>query len=434
MEPMQQKRKLERYRRRIGLTQAFANVNNKIWAFVNEDHMVDIIFDLEPQLTMKLTNMDTQISFIVTLVYAKCDSIERIELWDTLYALARDMTFPWLVAGDFVIWDEEEKFGGLPVSLNEVNDFRHCINTCNLFDLGFKGSIYTWWNGRVEEDCIFKRLDRCLANIKFQQMLPGVEITHLSKIGSDHSPMLLTCNPTAVPIKKNPTQENRARLQKVQAELIRYLALEEEFWKQKAGMNWFQDGDRNTKFFHAQVNGRRKRLQLKRIQNSDGNWLEDNETMAEEAIKFYKAQFHEEQEGQTALLVVFFHICWDIIGEDIVKMVKAFFNGQELPRCITHTNMVLLPKKKDVISFSDMRPVSLSNFVNKIFSRVIHERLVGYLPNLISDEQAGFVKGRSIVKNILLTQEIITDIRLRTKAGPNVVIKLDMAKAYDRLS
>lgn len=60
-------------------------------------------------------------------------------------------------------------------------------------------------------------------------------------------------------------------------------------------MNWFQDGDRNTKFFHAQVNGRRKRLQLKRIQNSDGNWLEDNETMAEEAIKFYEAQFHEEQ-------------------------------------------------------------------------------------------------------------------------------------------
>lgn len=57
----------------------------------------------------------------------------------------------------------------------------------------------------------------------------------------------------------NPTQPNRERLQKVQAECIRYLALEEEFWKQKAGMAWFQDGDRNTKFFHPQMNGRRKR-------------------------------------------------------------------------------------------------------------------------------------------------------------------------------
>ncbi|XP_019232503.1 PREDICTED: uncharacterized protein LOC109213197 [Nicotiana attenuata] len=200
--------------------------------------------------------------------------------------------------------------------------------------------------------------------------------------------------------------------------------------------------------------------------------------MAEEAVRFFKAQFHEETvpssfdiidhipnlidsvqnlelikqpskdevknavmglNGESAggpdgFIGSFFHSCWEIIGDDIVEMVKAFFSGHELPRFITHTNLVLLPKKKEVVSFSDMRPISLSNFVNKIFSRVVHERIAGLLPNLISEEQAGFVKGRSIVENVLLTQEIITDKRLRTKAGPNVVIKLDMAKAYDRLS
>ncbi|XP_019257605.1 PREDICTED: uncharacterized protein LOC109235806 [Nicotiana attenuata] len=353
MEPMQKPRKMEWYRRKIGMLQAFSNVSNKIWVFVDEDHGVDVMINMEQQMTMKLTNLDTQISFIVTFVYARCDAIERIELWDSMYYLARDMTLPWLVAGDFnVIWDEEEKFGGLPISMNEVNDFRHCVNTCNLSDLGFKGSIFTWWNGRAEDDCIFKRLDRCLANIEFQQMLPTIEVEHLSKIGSDHSPMLLTCSSDAIPIKKtfrflkfltkhpsfkdvvkenwevdfsgdpfilfnhklkklkkalsiwsratygdifqkiasleevvlvheaeferNPSYQNRERLQKVQAELIKYLALEEEFWKQKAGMTWFQDGDRNTKFFHAQLNGRRKRLQLKRIQDTAGNWLEDS--------------------------------------------------------------------------------------------------------------------------------------------------------------
>ncbi|XP_075101794.1 uncharacterized protein LOC142177223 [Nicotiana tabacum] len=102
-----------------------------------------------------------------------------------------------------VIWDEEEKFGGLPVSLNEENDFRHCMNTYNLTDMGFKGSIYTWWNGRAEEDCIFKRLDRVFANMELQQLWPGLEITHLSKIGSDHCPLLLTYNPDSVPIKKS---------------------------------------------------------------------------------------------------------------------------------------------------------------------------------------------------------------------------------------
>lgn len=80
-------------------------------------------------------------------MYAKCDAIKKIELWDTLYALASDMSAPRIVGGDFnVIWDEKEKFGGLPISLTEVDDFRHCINTCNLHDLGLKVSILTWWN------------------------------------------------------------------------------------------------------------------------------------------------------------------------------------------------------------------------------------------------------------------------------------------------
>ncbi|XP_070008698.1 uncharacterized protein [Nicotiana sylvestris] len=151
-----------------------------------------------------MTHTETRIVQNVTLVYAKCDAIERIELWDSLYAMAADMDVPWLVGGDFnVIWDDEEKFGGRPVTLNKVDHFRHCMNTCNLFDLGFKGSIYTWWNGRAEEDCIFKRLDKCMANIDFQQMFPRIEVTHLPKTGSDHCPMLLKCNLESTVVKKS---------------------------------------------------------------------------------------------------------------------------------------------------------------------------------------------------------------------------------------
>jgi len=393
-----------------------------------------------------------------------------------------------------------------------------------------------------------------VANAEFQQIFPGIEVQHLAKIGSDHSPMQLRCDIKNPPVKKpfrflnfwvehasfkevvkqnwnadfsanpyvlfnhklkkvkkalsgwskstygdifqkiasleevvivheaefeaNPTKQNRQRLQKVQAELIRYLALEEKYWKQKSGMSWFKDGDRNTKFFHAQVRGRRKKLQLSRIQNSQGMWIEEEEEIVAEAIQFFQDQFSESAaptsfdiirhvpsliySGQNEDLIKhpmleevraavfglngdsaggpdgftgkFYQSCWDIIGDDLFDMVRAFFNGHELPKCVTHTNLVLLPKKKEVCTFSDLRPISLSNFTNKVVSRVIHERLVGLLPNLISEEQAGFVKGRSIVENILLTQEIVTDMRLRIKAGPNVVLKLDMTKAYDRLS
>lgn len=155
---------------------------------MDERFDITVLYDLEQQMTLKLFDTETNKDFILTLVYARCDAIDRIELCASLDYLAQDMVLPWIVGRYFnVIYDEEEKFGGLPVSINKVDDFRQCMNTCNLTDLGFKGSIFTWWNGRAEEDYIFKRLDRCFANIEFQQMWLVLEITHLSKIGSDHS-------------------------------------------------------------------------------------------------------------------------------------------------------------------------------------------------------------------------------------------------------
>ncbi|XP_059315792.1 secreted RxLR effector protein 78-like [Lycium ferocissimum] len=80
-----------------------------------------------------------------------------------------------------------------------------------------------------------------------------------------------------------------------------------------------------------------------------------------------------------------------------------------------------------------MRPISLSNFINKVISRVVQNKLENVFPSLISANQSGFVKGRCIIENVLLTQEVVSDIRLRGKPA-NVVLKLDMAKAYDRVS
>lgn len=65
--------------------------------------------------------------------------------------------------------------------------------------------------------------------------------------------------------------------------------------------------------------------------------------------------------------------------------------GEELPRYVTHTNLVLLLKKEVFKNFGDLRPISLSNFFNKIISRPLHGRIVGFLPNIISINRKGFV-------------------------------------------
>lgn len=48
----------------------------------------------------------------------------------------------------------------------------------------------------------------------------------------------------------------------------------------------------------------------------------------------------------------------------------------------------------DFNSFSNLRPISLSNFTSK--------RLVHLLSNLFSPQQAGFVKGRNIVEKYII--------------------------------
>ncbi|WMV21906.1 hypothetical protein MTR67_015291 [Solanum verrucosum] len=63
----------------------------------------------------------------------------------------------------------------------------------------------------------------------------------------------------------------------------------------------------------------------------------------------------------------------------------------------------------------------------------MNHRLTHILPKIISLNQSGFIKGRAIRENVLLAQEIIHEIKTKNKGG-NVIFKIDMNKAYDRMA
>lgn len=65
-----------------------------------------------------------------------------------------------------------------------------------------------------------------------------------------------------------------------------------------------------------------------------------------------------------------------------------------------------------------------------MISRIVHDRLEYFLPNMISSNQSDFVKGRNITENVLLAQENTIDTS-KTGKPVNVVIELYMAKAYN---
>ncbi|KAG5599847.1 hypothetical protein H5410_031217 [Solanum commersonii] len=122
-----------------------------------------MIIDSYQQITMTFSN-DNKL-LLITAVYARCNTLERLELWEQLEELTQGNLLPWVIGGDFnVILNEEEKLGGLDFTQHEAIDFASCISNCALSELKTTGSKFTWWNGRIEEACIFKRLNRVLVN------------------------------------------------------------------------------------------------------------------------------------------------------------------------------------------------------------------------------------------------------------------------------
>ncbi|KAL0448748.1 UNVERIFIED_CONTAM: hypothetical protein Slati_1431200 [Sesamum latifolium] len=129
----------------------------------------------------------------------------------------------------------------------------------------------------------------------------------------------------------------------------------------------------------------------------------------------------------------FYHTYWDFMSEDVFGAVTKFFRGMALPKNFTATNISLIPKTDCTASWSEYRPISLCNVTNKICTKLMTIRLGRVLPKVLSLSQSGFVPGRLLSDNVLLAQELIHSLESR-RADANVIFKLDMAKAYDRVS
>lgn len=126
----------------------------------------------------------------------------------------------------------------------------------------------------------------------------------------------------------------------------------------------------------------------------------------------------------------FFHSNWDVVGSDVIQAVSSFFETGFLPRQWNCTALTLIPKLASPISIRDYRPIACCNVVYKCVTKVLANRMQLVLPSIISPCQSAFVKGRSIMDNILLMQEIVKNYH-KGGGSPRCSIKMDFMKAYD---
>ena len=83
---------------------------------------------------------------------------------------------------------------------------------------------------------------------------------------------------------------------------------------------------------------------------------------------------------------------------------------------------------------TEFRPISLSNVVYKLVSKVWANRLKTILPQIITENQSVFLSERLIMDNVLVAFELMHYLdHKREGKDCYMAIKLDMSKAYDRV-
>jgi hypothetical protein len=138
--------------------------------------------------------------------------------------------------------------------------------------------------------------------------------------------------------------------------------------------------------------------------------------------------------GPDGLNAKFYQAHWDIIGADIVPTALHILNNGGNPDNFNDTYICLIPKHNNLITPADFRPIALCNVILKIITKTIANRIKEILHDVISPQQSVFLPGRLITDNTLLAFETFHHLKHnKNKKKGFVGIKLDMAKAYDRL-
>lgn len=89
--------------------------------------------------------------------------------------------------------------------------------------------------------------------------------------------------------------------------------------------------------------------------------------------------------GPDGISLFFFQKYWHIVGPDVTLVILSVLHFGRYLKKMNFTNIVLIPKKNDPQYIAEFRPISLSNVVSWIISKVLENWIKSILPNVISD-------------------------------------------------
>nr|GEV54020.1 RNA-directed DNA polymerase, eukaryota [Tanacetum cinerariifolium] len=150
---------------------------------------------------------------------------------------------------------------------------------------------------------------------------------------------------------------------------------------QKIKVKWAVEGDKNSSFFHGILNKKRN------TQNIHGqSVMECDETNVEIKNAVWDCGT-DKAPGPGGFSFGFYRRFWYHIEKDVWDAVKYFFTHGEFSNGCNSVFIALIPKIPNANMVKDYRPINLVGSLYKIISKVLSNRLVGVLGNIVKKKQ-----------------------------------------------
>src|SRR3954469_17176951 len=141
-------------------------------------------------VSMALTHRHSNLRWEVIIVYGPADHRRSPDFLAELKAKVERCTTPVVVAGDFNLIRSPDDKSSSHVDIPRMRLFNDCVADLALREITRVGARFTWSNNRV--DPVRSVLDRVLVSVDWEVTFPICSLRALTRVGSDHTPLLLS--------------------------------------------------------------------------------------------------------------------------------------------------------------------------------------------------------------------------------------------------
>lgn len=111
----------------------------------------------------------------------------------------------------------------------------------------------------------------------------------------------------------------------LKVQLVRLLAQKEGYWRQRAKLFWLNEGDSNTRFFHASVNARRWSNKIVRLKDDFDLFFDESWELCRIAKNYFKNVFSPSSGDYDSVLNV---VDTKISVDDNVSLLTPFTKAE----------------------------------------------------------------------------------------------------------